>query len=220
MTEGATGDETGPPPLLLVTDPAYGDDAILRVIEACGAALPARAFAVQLRDKRRELVSLRMFASRLRLLTKKIGAWLVINGSAQLARDVGADGVHLGGGSGTVDDARKICGERAFVSIAAHSDDAVRGGVKDGASGALVSAIFASPGKGSGRGVQALRAARAIAPPDFAIYALGGIDQTNAGMCIHAGATGVAVIRALFLAADPAAEARAIYDRMRQARIP
>ena len=200
-----------PPAIMLVTDASFGDDLIVSVVEACAAALPEGALAVQLRDKSRELVSLRMFASRLRVLTKRFGAWLLINGNAQLARDIGADGVHLGGSAMRVTEARALCGDAAFISIAAHSSDALRRGMRDGANGALVSPIFESPGKGEGRGLEALRSARAIAPPPFAVYALGGVDATNAAPCIRAGARGIAVIRALLLAKDPGAEARALY---------
>ena len=86
--------------------------------------------------------------------------------------------------------------------------------MKDGADGALVSAIFASPGKAVGRGVEALRTARTVGGDTFLIYALGGVDRSNAPECVMAGADGVAAIRALLLASDPGAEARAIYDRM------
>jgi thiamine-phosphate pyrophosphorylase len=202
------------PRLILVTDPAYGDDAIVRTLEACARALPHGAFGVQLRDKKRPSVSLRMFASRLRLITRSAEAKLFENGDPHLARVIGADGVHLGGDAIRARDARAIVGPGAFISIAAHSDDAVRLGVADGANAALVSPIFASPGKGGGRGVDVLRSARALAPADVAIYALGGVDHGNTAACIEAGAHGVAVIRALLLADDPAAEARAIYDRI------
>jgi thiamine-phosphate pyrophosphorylase len=44
------------------------------------------------------------------------------------------------------------------------------------------------------------------------LYALGGITADRAGGCAKAGADGVAVIRALLDAADPARAARALYD--------
>ncbi len=87
-------------------------------------------------------------------------------------------------------------------------------GARDGADGALVSSIFAVPGKAIGRGVAALKSARAVAPAGFLIYALGGVDHTNTADCVKAGADGVAAIRALLLATDPAAEARAIHDAL------
>jgi len=44
-------------------------------------------FCVQLRDKRKDEVQLRAFAERLRAVTKEHGAWLLVNGNAQLAKD-------------------------------------------------------------------------------------------------------------------------------------
>ncbi len=68
----------------------------------------------------------------------------------------------------------------------------------------MVSPIFATPNKGAPRGLDAIREARAIAPELF-LYALGGVDESNARACIDAGANGVAVVRALFSAPDPEA---------------
>jgi thiamine-phosphate pyrophosphorylase len=208
------------PKIILVTDPTYSDERIVEVVVACVKALPAGSFAVQLRDKKKDPPALRAFAEELRAVTNpsgadgSAGALFLVNGNPELARDVGADGVHLGGTAMKVSDARGIVGADAFITIAAHSDNAVRLGVADGADGALVSAIFASPGKAVGRGVEALRTARAVGGDAFRIYALGGVDRSNAPECVMAGADGVAAIRALLLASDPGAEARAIYESL------
>jgi thiamine-phosphate pyrophosphorylase len=172
---------------------------------------------VQLRDRKKNESALRAFAERLRTVTKEHGAMFMVNGHPQLAKDVGADGVHLGGTAVKVPQARAVfgdAGQEVFVTIAAHSDQAVKLGARDGANGALVSAIFASPGKAAGRGADALRTARVSAPEGFVIYALGGVEKGNAAECALAGADGVAVIRALLLASDPAAEARAIHESL------
>jgi thiamine-phosphate diphosphorylase len=153
------------PRIILITDPAYGDDGIARCVEIVGRALPPGSLCVQLRDKQRAIVSLRVFASRMRLVTRSAGAALVINGDAALARDVGADGVHLGRGAGTVEQARAICGSRAWISVSSHSDGAVRRAVRHGADAVLVSPVFPSQAAvgsrcregGEGAGCPALR---------------------------------------------------------------
>jgi len=212
--------KTRRPKIVLVTDSTYKDERIIEVVEACVRALPHGSFAVQLRDRKKSAPALREFAERLRAATRPAnaengaGALLLINGDPALAKEIGADGVHIGGTAMKVSDARGIVGAGAFITIAAHSDQAVKLGARDGADGALVSAIFASPGKAVGRGVDALRSARAVGGESFLIYALGGVDRSNAPECVHAGADGVAAIRALLLASDPAAEARAIYDSL------
>lgn len=219
------------PRIILITDPAFGDDGIVRCIETVGRALPAGALCVQLRDKQRAIVSLRVFASRVRLVTRSVGASLVINGDAALARDVGADGVHLGRDSGNVQEARGICGPRAWISVSAHSDGSVRRGLRDGADAVLVSPVFPSrppsvlaPEK-EGRGLDALRSAKVIVagagPRDnsgtagkIALYALGGVDADNTRACAEAGADGVAVVRALLASPEPARVAKAMHDAL------
>jgi thiamine-phosphate pyrophosphorylase len=209
------------PRLILVTDPAFGDDAVVRCTEAVAAVLPRGAFCVQLRDKRRSVPSLRMLACRLRVATRKAGALLVMNGHPRLARDVGADGVHLGGGGGTVDEARSAFGRPTWISVAAHSEDDVRRGLDEGADAALVSPIFATrppvPVRGGApdkppRGLDAIRAARAIAGSRMLVFALGGVTLERVRPCAAAGADGVAVLRALLASPAPAAVARAIHD--------
>jgi|SRR5579859_5010128 len=214
----------GPRPrLVLVTDPVYGDDAIVRCVESVGGALPWGWLCVQLRDKHRPLVSLRVFASRLRLVTRAVSALLVVNGDPRLARDVGADGVHLGRDAGSVADARAVCGSRAWISVSAHSDGAVRRAIADRADAVLVSPVFPSrppsvlaPSK-EGRGLDALRSAHRIAHEagsPIGVFALGGVDADNARACAEAGADGVAVVRALLASHDPGRIARALHDAM------
>jgi thiamine-phosphate pyrophosphorylase len=208
------------PRIILVTDPAFGDDAIVRCVDAVARVLPAGWLCVQLRDKHRPIVSLRVFASRLRLATRAVGAALVVNGDARLARDVGADGVHLGRDAGTVADARAVCGPSAWVSVAAHSNAAVQRGADDGADAVLVSPVFPSrppsllDGLKTGRGLDAVRGARILVGKRCAVYALGGVTADNAAACAAAGADGVALIRALLASAEPARVARALHDAL------
>jgi len=217
------------PRLFVVTDPGYADDAIVRAIEAAASGLPRGTLGVQLRDKKRDLVQRRLLASRLRLVTRAKGAFFVVNGDARLAKDVGADGVHLGGGAMSIADARLLCGSRTWVSIAAHGDAAVRAAVREGANAVLVSPIFPTtsavtvpsqtrvrvPTEKRARGVEALEKARAIVGSSgVAIYALGGVTPANAAECVRSGADGVAVIRAILAADDPAAEAQAFAAAM------
>jgi thiamine-phosphate pyrophosphorylase len=208
------------PRLVLVTDPAFDDDAIVRCVRRAAAALPDGWLCVQLRDKRRAGVGLRLFASQLRRVTREVGASLVVNGDAMVARDAGADGVHLGAGAGTPDEARAVAGLRSWISVAAHSDDDVRAAVEQGADAVLVSPVFSSraaSGSGpvplkEGRGLEALRSARVMAAGRVAVYALGGVTPDRARACIDAGADGIAVVRALLASPEPQRVARAIHD--------
>ncbi len=217
MTVGARGAR---PRIVLVTDPAFGDEAILRCVARTAEALPSGWLCVQLRDKVRTRTGLRLFARQLRRVTSDVGALLVVNGDAVVARDSGADGVHLGGGGGAPEEARAVFGRGAWISMAAHCDDDVRAAIDGGADAVLVGPIFSSrppsPGAASkaGRGVGALRAAHALAAPHVAVVALGGVTPEKARDCANGGADGVGVIRALLGSDDPGRVARAFHDAL------
>lgn len=191
---------------MLVTDPAYGIDHTLAIVRA----IPRGAdFVVQHRDKRSDAATVEAHAKRLREATRAVGARLVVNAGnvgidpLVLAREVGADGVHLPDASvTTVRSVKEALGDDAFVSAAAHDDDAARRATDAGASAILVSPIFTSD-KLAARGVEALRSARAIVhATSTRVLALGGIDARRVASCFEAGADGVAVIRALYDASD------------------
>jgi thiamine-phosphate pyrophosphorylase len=188
-----------PPRLLLITDSGVADGVVIEAIRAVGTAVPAGFFAVQLRDKARPTQERAEWAAVLRDVTRQVGAGLVINGDEALARAVEADGVHY-----PADVSPKSLD--LWTSAAAHCDDDVIRAREAGLSAVLVSAVFATPGKGKARGLDAIRDAVRLAG-SLAVIALGGVDGRRASLCRQAGAHGVAMIRGLFAANDPRAVA-------------
>ncbi len=227
----------GAPSVLLITDPRWPLARIEEVIEVAGAALAPGAFAVQLRDKAASRADLARSARALRAVTARVGARLLVNAptieALDVSADAGADGAHVPCLADRIAGARERLGAAAWISTPAHTDDGVRVARSAGATMVLVSPIFASPGKGAPRGVDALTRARACAsavtaapadavtatsasavtaaPADaLVVLALGGVDASRVAACADAGAHGVAVIRALLDAEDAASTARAL----------
>ncbi len=196
--------------VVLVTDPRYELARTCAVVRAAATALGGEHVLVQLRDKEADEASLLASAQELRSVTRAVGARLVINGSVAVAARAAADGIHVPGRLtasklvSTCAAARELLGSSAIVTTAAHDDDDVRAAVLAGASAVLVSPIFATPGKGPARGLEALRQARAVVVDaarhgaGLRVFALGGVTAANAAACIEAGADGVAAIRALY----------------------
>jgi thiamine-phosphate pyrophosphorylase len=196
-----------------VTDPRWPLATLESVIEAAAGALGQGVFGVQLRDKSAKSEELVRTAARLRAATSRAGALFVVNAPTDealaIALDAGADGVHLPCDADRVGAARARLGNGAWISVPAHTDEDVMTARSASATGVLVSPIFNSPGKGPARGVDALVRARACGG-DLVVLALGGVDGSRAAACAEAGAHGVAVIRALLDAADPASVARSL----------
>ncbi|NUP12255.1 MAG: thiamine phosphate synthase [Polyangiaceae bacterium] len=155
---------------------------------------------VQVRDKDLDEADRIALASRLRDLARALGHLVVFNGAWEVALALGLDGVHLSGDRAhLVRDARSALGESALITVACHDVDDVLRAAALGASSAILSPIFATPGKGTPLALESLERARAALDRQSAstrLVALGGIDETTASSCIDAGADGVAVIRA------------------------
>ena len=185
----------------IVTELSVVDEleVLARVGRAAGLPLEARGrLSVQLRDPEIPVRALRRFGEALRQATRAVGARLIVNDRVDLALLLEADGVHLGRRSMAVGDARALLGQGAWISTSAHGIEDVVAAARAGADAALLSPIFASPGKGPPLGPEALGEARAVLAREglsLVVFALGGVTSRNAGLCFAAGADGVAAIR-------------------------
>ncbi|HYS07194.1 MAG TPA: thiamine phosphate synthase [Myxococcales bacterium] len=185
--------------LYLITPPS-GDPA--PSVEAALAVLPRGSVGVQLRQPGRSAQDLLALARSLRAICTKAGAPLLINDRADVALAAGADGVHLPANGLPVSGARSL--GLPLVGVSAHSPEEVARAARDGADFAVYAPVYETPGK-TPRGEAALAEACRAAP--IPVLALGGVNETNAHRCIDAGARGVACIRSVLGASDPAAAA-------------
>ena len=189
------------PSLVLVTDrhATEGRELIAVVTAALDAGLPA----VQLRDKDLPGRQLFALAEQLRAATTRTGALLFVNDRIDVALAVGADGVHLGGTSVPVAVARTLVGPGGLIGVSTHTAGELRALL--GADFAFYGPVYATPGK-TAVGPAALAAA--VGAAALPVLAIGGITARELPAVRRAGAHGVAVIRAILGAPDPAASTR------------
>lgn len=188
----------------LVTDRAQTDGRSL--IDVVSAALKGGVGAVQLRERGLETRALLELATALRAATRATGAALLINDRIDVALACDADGVHLPGHSFAVAEARALLGPQRLIGVSTHHPDEVRDAAAAGADFAVFGPVFATPSKaayGAPLGVDALTRARAATT--LPLFAIGGVDASTVAAVRDAGADGVAVIRAVLAADDPAA---------------
>ena len=134
-------------------------------------------------------------------------ATFIVNDDVEAAIALGADGVHLGQGDDGADAARAaglVLGRSAVTLEQALAADADYLGVGP---------VWETPSKVDADPAIGLDGLREIcATVELPVVAIGGVDASNAGDCIRAGAAGVAVIRA---ATDP--ELRRVVDEAERA---
>lgn len=193
--------------LYLITD---GDapESIPSAVAAALSSAPPGHVAVQLRAKRSDERTLLELARALRRETRLRGAKLLINEHIEVARSVAADGVHLPERSVAVSEARERLGPAACIGVSCH--DAAGLARARGASFACLSPVFASPGKGEPLGLARFR--ELLAHAELPVFALGGVRPEHAPELRAAGATGLAVISAVFAQPDPAGAVAAFLE--------
>lgn len=121
---------------------------------------------------------------------------LLLNGRADVAIAAGAHGVHLPADGVPVRELRRLMPEEFIVGVSTHSVEEVMHAKEGGADLVTFGPVFASPGKGDGVGVGALRRACSAAG-SMPVIALGGVDESSAAAAMENGAAGYAAIRYL-----------------------
>lgn len=197
--------------LIGITDRhAIGMGSLARASElALEGGLPA----LMLREKDLTEEEALPLAREIRALTGSRGRLLIVNRRLEVARAVQADGVHLGADGPTIVEARRAMGTDAVLGYSAHDVNEALRAFESGADYVIFSPIFETPSKrGVLRpvGLEALGHLARVAPGP--VIALGGISAVNAGAVAETGAAGVAVVRAIFAARDPAAATRELLE--------
>jgi len=128
------------------------------------------------------------------------GCRLILNDRADLAVLAGWDGVHVGQGDLSPEDAKRVVGAERWVGVSTHTEEQVRAADASCADYVAVGPVFATGTKLDAEaviGLDGVRRARALTKKP--IVAIGGITRANARSVIDAGADSVAVISALLV---------------------
>lgn len=201
---------SAPPPArgLYLLTPDEPDTA--RLVQRVSAVIDQGVALLQYRNKAADAALRRAQALALQPVCQAAGVPLVINDDWRLAAAIGAAGAHLGEHDGELAQARRALGPAALLGASCYdSIERARRARDAGASQLAFGAFFASGTKPHARQapLALLGRARELGLPTVAI---GGITPDNGRVLIAAGADLLAVLGAVFDAADPAARVRAL----------
>jgi thiamine-phosphate pyrophosphorylase len=202
--------------------------AIVDPEHAGGHALPdlARMLArggatlVQLRDKVHDTAAMVDLARAIKAALPA-DVPLIVNDRVDVARDSGADGVHLGQEDMSVAQARDILGPAPFIGLSIKTVEQARAAPLGTLDYVGIGGVFGTTSKHNTSGpIGPDGLARIVGVfrqriGNFPACGIAGISAANAAQVIAAGADGVSVISALSRAPDPVAatrELRAVVD--------
>jgi len=167
------------------------------------AAARGGVTVVQLRNKIDPKPLVAAQAAMLCELLKPYNIPFLVNDYVDIARDVGADGAHIGQGDITPAEARKILGEDAILGLTAFTEEQI---------GAVDPAVIDYIGTGPFFPTQTDKGKPVLGAEKFAaliksspvpVVGIGGITVDNAEQVLDAGANGLAMMRAISAADDP-----------------
>ncbi len=158
---------------------------------------------VQVREKSLSLEELTRYA---KLVRQSAGdALMVVNGCLQVAEESEADGLHL------PEDAPDP--DKPFTSLigrSVHSVKSARALQTKGVDYLFGGSVFNTASHPDGSTLELEGLACIAKAMDIPIIGIGGIDSSNSGKVIKAGALGVAVIRAILCSTNPRKSAQSI----------
>jgi thiamine-phosphate pyrophosphorylase len=176
------------------------------------AILGAGVNVVQLREKEAEAGDLLRWGETFRDAADRHGALFIVNDRPDVARAVGADGVHLGQNDLPPGAARDIVGHDAIIGVSTHSPAQwdVAGPEADYL---CIGPVWETPTK-PGRPAAGLDAVRYASKSGESRpwFAIGGITERNVPEVIDAGATRIVIVRAVTESHDPAGAVRSLLE--------
>ncbi|OOZ40188.1 thiamine phosphate synthase [Solemya elarraichensis gill symbiont] len=185
--------------LYVITDPDLSQDLCYDV----EAALLGGATIVQYRNKRADRDDALTELELLRPLCHSAEALLLVNDDVELARESGADGVHLGRDDIPYEEARELLGDEAIIGISCYNNlECALEMEARGASYVAFGRFFHSQSKPQAvqAAIELLRTAKQHL--QVPVVAIGGITAQNGATLIEAGADLLAVIHGVFGQAD------------------
>lgn len=202
-------------------------DGSLRDVDdlAALAAIAAGSGAtiIQYRDKDASTRTMVETAMAMKAAMEGSGVPLVINDRVDVALAAGVDGVHLGREDMPPHAARRLLGPGAIIGLTVKNEADADAAIEAGADYACIGGVFETLSKNNPDapvgldGFAALRRYMAERNAAMPVGAIAGIDEARARQVVEAGASGVAVISAIFRASDIAAATRSLRQAVDQA---
>ena len=201
--------------LYAVTDRRWeGALSLLRQVEL---ALQGGATMVQFREKHLQGAEKEALARELLVLCRSYGVPLIINDDAELAKKVGADGVHVGQSDLAAQEARRMLGPRAIIGVTARTVEQARAAQAAGADYLGSGAVFGTSSKSDARPLSGEELRAICAAVTIPVVAIGGIHAGNVLALCGRGQAGVAVIGGIFGQPDIRQAARELLALSEQA---
>ena len=186
--------------LYAVTDRHWLDGR--RLIDVVRESLDGGVTMVQLREKTLEEGKFLEEAKELQTLCRERGVPFLVNDNVEIAREMNADGVHVGQSDMEAGDVRAKLGPDKIIGVSAQTVEQAILAEQRGADYLGVGAVFHTGSKADAEDVSHETLTAICNAVNIPVIAIGGITRDNVTELSGSGICGIAVISAIYGAAD------------------
>ena len=172
------------------------------LLEVVRESLDGGVTMLQLREKTLEEGAFLEEARALQALCRERHVPFIVNDNVDIARAMGADGVHVGQSDMEALDVRAKLGPDKIIGVSAHSVEEALLAEKHGADYLGVGAMFPTGSKADVQELPYETLKEICAAVSIPVVAIGGITEDNISELSGCGLDGVAVVSALFAQPD------------------
>ena len=199
--------------LYAITDRHYLPEG-MTLGQAVEAAIEGGVTMVQLREKDMDPTVLKAVAIDVMTVCRRLGVPFLVDDDVWLAKEIGADGVHVGQDDMPADEARRILGPDAIIGVTAKTIEQAQKAQADGADYLGSGAMFVTSTKPEARPMTCETLREITKSVSIPVCAIGGIKAENVGMLAGTGIAGVAVAGGIFDEPDTRAAAKAVREAL------
>ncbi len=196
--------------LYLITDQRISWDKCLIAVRQ---AILGGVTLVQLREKNKSKDEIRQRARDLLSILRPFGIPLIINDHVDIAREVGAQGVHIGKQDCDVKEAREILGPDAMIGLSIETVRDFERSDFEFCDYVSASPVFPTATKENAAvpmGLEELKKLRSLCP--IPLVAIGGINSNNAHLISALGIDGICVVSSILCSPYPESVARSLRE--------
>ncbi|HCJ07036.1 MAG TPA: thiamine phosphate synthase [Lachnospiraceae bacterium] len=186
--------------LYAVTDSMWlGNRTLPEVVKE---ALEGGATFLQIREKNLAYPEFVKLATEVKAVTDAYHIPYVVDDDVELAKEIDADGVHIGQSDLALVEARRVLGPDKIIGVSAHSVAEAIEAEKNGADYLGVGSVFTTSTKLDAEAVSKATLKEICEAVSIPVVAIGGIQKDNMLQLKGTKVDGVAVVSAIFAAPD------------------
>ncbi|MCX5667389.1 MAG: thiamine phosphate synthase [Candidatus Omnitrophica bacterium] len=199
--------------LYLVITEEYGNGR--SALEIAASAIIGGIDIIQMREKNKSRPELIKLGKKLSRLCKNGGVTFIVNDDPSIAKEVDADGVHLGQEDikkHSVGAARKVLGRDKTIGISTHSIETFRKACAEDVNYIAYGPVFPTEIKDNYAGTE--NVGKVVAMTKKPVFFIGGISPENVDSLLEKGARNISLIRAITQAGDVESAVKSFKKKM------